>query len=687
MLQVPFNDLAQSLKKSGLPGTSSSAFGVPENADFFVDPVLVVKEKLSDLSSEVILVSARGAAGKSRTALELAARSGAPLWRLEADDAVGRAALPLKLNTYLSSVDAFSDIAQLPERPALFIDSLDEARSRVSSQSWEEFLDSISEAASRGLQVVLFGRDRTLEDVWLKLEDAGRSIAWLEVSHFPNEAQRTYIDSRTRENKKNVTIDTDDPYYQEAREELLTVLSRALDAESAETFVGYPPVLDAVATVLVYDQNHFKLAQEFSSQMSGSRPMEVLRRILADLLIREQGKLKPLAEDLGLDPTAVYSADEQIQWLWHDLINSDAPNLEYISDAAKRHDYQRGLQRFLDDHPFRAEKYWASTVFEAYATAERIGKNLSPGTLYDVGTHSGLLFDFTATAQAGSETVLDEWQFAALHASILAGESPGSAATVSAVKTEDEIFNGSMEVTRTNGTLHLEFALVPDDPDSLVLVGPLESLTISTPGAITIPPLDKGRLIGPDLFLRCDSIKIEGTDVQFARTPSSAAADGMDIHIEVTGSNISLAPSISVAPTSDSFELAVSESVQVAYPWFDYRTRLETDDAIDLRSKTIRFLSKLQNLARTHGHSDGRATFFMKLQGRQPLKAAQLREVLSVLKSKGAIRFQNDLIFLTSEADQHRFSGKALPGQRTILQEWDYWGPIVEEIEKVLEPA
>jgi hypothetical protein len=189
MHQVPFNDLAQSLKNSGLPGTSSSPFGIPESADFFVDPVLVVKENLSNLSSEVILVSARGAAGKSRTAWELAVRSGAPLWRLEADDAVGRAALPLKLNTYLASVNALSDIAQLPERPALFIDSLDEARSRVSSQSWEEFLDSVSEAASRGLQVVLFGRDRTLEDVWLKLEDAGRSIAWLEVSHFPSEAQ------------------------------------------------------------------------------------------------------------------------------------------------------------------------------------------------------------------------------------------------------------------------------------------------------------------------------------------------------------------------------------------------------------------------------------------------------------------------------------------------------------------
>lgn len=111
------------------------------------------------------------------------------------------------------------------------------------------------------------------------------------------------------------------------------------------------------------------------------------------------------------------------------------------------------------------------------------------------------------------------------------------------------------------------------------------------------------------------------------------------------------------------------------------------DETIDPQSRSIRFLNKLQNLARTHGHDDGRATFFMKLQGRQPIKADKLRAVLAFLESQGSVRLQGDLVFLTSEADRHRFSGKGVPGQRTIRDEWDYWGPIVEGLENVLGPV
>ena len=684
MREITFQDLATALSGSSLAGAGSEAFAVPPPAGFFVDPVLVVKEELDDLQSEIILVSARGAAGKSRSATELASQTQAPLWRLERDDAVGRAALPFKLNTYLGAVNALDDIAMRPTRPTLFIDSLDEARSRVSAQSWEEFLDSVAEAVGRGLRIVLFGRDRTLEEVWLKLADAGRSIAWLEVSHFPGPSQRDYIDGRVREG--NAAIPTDGVHYVAARDALLAALAGSVDDGSADTFVGYAPVLDAVATVLLREQNYFRLEQEFASAIGGSRHIEVLRRILHGLLERDQRKLETLAQDLGLDPTAIYTPGEQIEWLWHDLIGSAEPSLGYITDPAKEHDYRQKLRQFLDDHPFRSERRWASAVFEAYAAAERLEKAFPPKTLVEVGTHSGLLFDFVA---AGSDQglVIDEWQFAALHASILAGESAGSAATVSAVQSGDLSFEGNMEVTRPSGALSLSFTMVPEKSEVVALVGPLESLTLSTPGAILVPPLDSGKVIGSDLYLRCESLHIEGNEARFARTSASAVDEGTDIRIEVTGSSVILPPVISVSPTDGTFELAVTEDVQVVYPWINYRTVLDVDEGVDPQSKAIRFLKKLQSLARTHGHRDGRATFFMKLQGRQPLKAAELREVLAVLESKGVVRIEGLLVFLTPEADEHRFSGKEVSGQRTIEQDWDYWGPIVQSIESVLTPA
>lgn len=121
---------------------------------------------------------------------------------------------------------------------------------------------------------------------------------------------------------------------------------------------------------------------------------------------------------------------------------------------------------------------------------------------------------------------------------------------------------------------------------------------------------------------------------------------------------MSVPPLVSVDRVPGSFEFAVVNSVSLVFPWIQYQVPLDTEDEIDPRSKAIRFLSTLQNLARAHGHRDGRATFSMKLQGRQALKADQLRAVLDVLTSHGAARIDGELVFRTTEADKHRFSGK-----------------------------
>jgi len=680
MQTIGFDELASVLLGSGLPGVGSEAFAIPQTVGFFVDPELVVKEELDNIRAEIILISARGAAGKTRTATELAVKTQAPLWRLERDSAVGGAALPLNLNTYLGSVNALRDIADRPVSPTLLIDSLDEARARVSPRSWDEFLGSVATAAQNGLRVVLFGRDRTLEEAWLKLADARLSIAWLEVSHFPSVSQRDYIDGRVLERRPDAL---NGAYYVSAREALITALAGSVDNASVETFVGYAPVLDAVAAVLLEDQNHFKLQQEFSSKVGTSRHIEVLREILHGLLVREQTKLAPLATELGLDPLLLYSPDEQIDWLWHDLAGAPEPALDHIVEPDLRHEYRQRFRTFLDDHPFRSEGQWASAVFEAYAAAERIDRGLAPNSLLDVGNRSGLLFDFVAAANPAG-IVVDEWQFAALHGSILAGESIGSAATVTASQSEDIGLEGRMEVTRPSGPLSLDFALLPATSDEVVLLGPLESLTLITPAGIRIPPIESGKVIGPDLYLRCQSLHIEGPEARFARTSSNVNDDGTDVRIEVVGTSTMLPAIISVAPSEGTFELAAPAGVTLAYPWNAYQTPLETEESVDPRSRAIRFLSKLQSLARSHGHSDGRATFFMKLQGRQPIKTSQLRDVLTFLRAHGVVRAEGELVFLTAEADQHRFSGKAVPGQRTIEQEWDYWGPIVRGIEDLL---
>lgn len=62
MQRISFVDLTEAIQNGGLPGKGTAAFGIPEDAGFFVHPVLVAKEGLNDLGADVILVSARGAA-------------------------------------------------------------------------------------------------------------------------------------------------------------------------------------------------------------------------------------------------------------------------------------------------------------------------------------------------------------------------------------------------------------------------------------------------------------------------------------------------------------------------------------------------------------------------------------------------------------------------------------------------
>lgn len=680
MIQVSFPALIDALGGSGISGRGDDAFAVPSEGGFFVEPVLGVKESLSDLSADIILISARGAAGKSRTAREIAERVGAPLWMLEKDSAVGRTALPFKANSFLETVDHAAIVRSKAVKPAMLIDSLDEARSRVSAQSWEEFLDSIVEAASHGWRLILFGRDRTLEEVWLRLADAEPSLAWLEVSHFPSEAQRAYVDGRVALRGKS----TDGDYYESAREAMIEALTGSVEDESAEMFVGYAPVLDAVAAVLLEEQNHFKLAQEFTVEGGASRHLDVLRELLYELLKRDQKKLEPLALELGLDPAFVYTPSEQIDWLWHDLKDQGEPALESISDPAVKYEYRKKLRPFLDDHPFRSERFWASAVFEAYATAERLDGGLPSEILVDVGNRSGLLFDLVAARSGEADVLIDEWQFAALHSSVLAGESLGSAANVSAIQGEDSLLSGSIEVNRPSVSLTLTFTLVPDDVSSIVLYGPLESLTLATLGSVRIPSSASGRGIGPDLYIRCSALRIEGNQARFSKFAGISGADEADVRFEITTLVDVLPPMIEVEPTVASFEIAVPDGTPLAYPWVKFLVALEEDDAIDAQSIAIRFLKKLQSLARTHGHSDGRATFFMKLQGRQPIKASALKRVLAALAARNVVRLEGHLVFLTPEADQHRFSGKSAPGQRSLEQEWTYWKPIVDLIEEAM---
>lgn len=662
-------------------GEPQVSFSVRSAPEFFVNPELLVKEGLDDLDAGVILISARGAAGKTTAAHQVSYALGAPLWKLEEDAAVSATALSFVLGRYMGTFEPELAVRDL-DQPTILIDSLDEARARVSGTSWTQFIESLAAIAHEGVRLILLGRERTLEDVWLTLDDAGvKRVAWLEISHFGPAERLEYVDGGTRRKAKHPQV-VGTQHYVAARDAILASLVGSLPAEAADVFVGYAPVLDAVVAVLSNEENLFATANAYGSARGGTRALEELRRILDQLLAREQAKVSPLASDLGIEPAATYTPDEQIDWLRSALLDGPPPGLQHLKDPEVRAQYIARVSEFLNDHPFRSGDHWASAVFAAYVAWKRFHSVPGP-ELLKVGNDSGLLFDFFSLD--GSSTAIDEKQFGALHASITAGEFSGVAAAVAMVEQAAGEHEAHMRVVRAAESLEARLTVFADTPDQLKLFGPLEALTVVTGTGVTIPARQPATVLGPDLFIRCGSLTIEGGSVEFAHraVPSEDAPESGQVVFEVAG-ELALPPEIARGPLTGDFELAVPDTTRLHYPWVTYRQRFENETTADPSGRAERFLNMLMNLTRLHGHHGDRGTFVMKLQGRQSVKGEELRGVLAALTALGVVRLEDDMVYVTQEWEKHRFSGKTQAGQRLLTDLWEAWEPVVEEIKKQL---
>ncbi|WP_412520880.1 hypothetical protein K8Z49_23150 [Actinomadura madurae] len=683
--QLSFPEFVTALGEVGFPGVPQAAFKVAESGPLFVPPTMVLREEYlgpGGLEAPVVLVSARGAAGKSRTAEELSYRLGAPLWKLEQDKAVSGTSLFYVLGQYLGSADVPGRLAQ-QSNPMILIDSLDEARALVSGTSWADFVESIATAHQHGCRFVLFGRERTLDEVWFDLAAADVDTAWLEISHFGPQERCAYVDGVVRRRSGSTTLEG--TFYRAARDAVLDSVAGAVSGQDAETFAGYPPVLDAVAAVLLREDNHYALAQNFGSTGQGTDRLTELQRVLEDLLKRDQDKMAKLADEIGLDPAVVYPPDEQLRWLCHDLEKGPEPDLSHITDLKVRHDYREKIRSFVADHPFRNEGRWASTVFAAYTASQLFGSLINGQRLIEIGNDSSLLFDLVALQD---DPMVDDWEFAALHASITAGEFSGALATVTAIETDGGYYEVTMSLQKADAPYEKTFTMIPETEQVLHLHGPVEGLTVSTSATLEIPARRTPVVLGPDVFLHCNTLTIKGTAVEFAHRVGPAAdngeSDGM-VTIEVVNPGLDLPHMITREPRNGTFELRVPEGTTLHYPWVGYRAMLELPHKINANDRAVRFLNMFMNLTRAHGHRGERGTFIHKLRGRQALKGTDFQAAVQVLQTRGIARLDGQMIYLRKEHEPYRFSGKAIDGQRLIKDVWDHWGPVIDEITQCID--
>jgi hypothetical protein len=669
--QLRFLEVFERLPAGGLLGTSSDAFGIAEMPEPFVAPTL--RTVLVSDDPRVTFVSARGATGKSVFAERLSAMKRAPLWRLDQDTGVSADAFAAKLTAFLgpNGVRRFRSEAGA----LVIIDALDEARMRVSGLSWTEFLDSLVEHIDPGGNLILLGRERIVEDVWLHLEDANVECAWYEISHFDRSQRVQYVDARVAaRNARNTGT-----AYVAARDAALDALEDTVDPELSEAFVGYAPVLDAVVALLA-DKNLAAVSNTFSGPVRAAERVSVLITILKSLLNRERDKTSPAVQELGLPTESAYGPDEQLEWLSAEIFGGREPELSWCPPE-QRGDYVKRIREFLRDHPFRSEQRWASPVFSAYAAARRFGDVRIRESLHSVGLQTGLLYDFV-TAE-GEATVLDEWQFAALHASMLSAEWQSLEVEVSiepsATAEPSESAKGEFLLFESGQTRRTRFELVLDHPGAIVLMGPTSFLSVDFDGNVRLRSPSQSLTLGPECFIHGDMLDVRADTIEIARRaiPGSTTEDP-SVVLEAT-SRIAIEGVLVGRPTPEIFEIRLPDDQPLVYPWVTFRSPVSMSEA-DPDERATRFLKMLMVLLRRHGHSGRMAVFDKKLHGRQAIKQGAFRNAIQELEKLRIVSYEEPLIYLEPEWEEHRFSGKGLDGFPTLEDKRDEWREALERV-------
>ena len=368
---------------------TNSFFLVDDRIDPYVPPTFSKIEYPTENPS-IVLVSAMGASGKTMTAQALAFDTKIPMLDLAKHDAVGDRTLTGVLTDAYPTAKIGDVLAGLHQGTcAVIVDGIDEARSKINEQAFEAFLNDIIRLSSNsiGPAIVILGRSQVLLSVWCYLVDHHAAVGLIEIDQFDLPHARQYIDAYARPR------DTSGQQhgYETARDHVLGKLGAAFRDQEDTTpgaflsFIGYPPVLDAIATLLKEEPNYFRIQQALSAEHTGRLESDLLIRISDYLLDREKrDKAIPnfIDEMISGRPRedllreSLFSKDEQCARV---LARALSRELDYqpicshdLNDQMKEElnaRYENAVESWISGHPFlkKEEDRVHNAVFAAVA--------------------------------------------------------------------------------------------------------------------------------------------------------------------------------------------------------------------------------------------------------------------------------------------------------------------------------
>ncbi len=367
-------------------------------------------------NSRFILFSAPGATGKSALAKYLSYTFNGLLWDLS-KIRIGENSFT---GTIIQSIgnEQYSDfIKRLNNSDALLvIDAFDEAEMISGRKMINSFILEINKSVSGCVtpQVILLARTETAQAIAAFCKENKIAISHYEIGFFTEGQAKEFVISTLNNRGKRVT-----PAKKECVVQYFTRIRQTIrDENEINSFIGYAPVLETIATDIGDEDNTAKI---LSSLQFGTHSIDFVSNIMLKLLERESGKVKSAfqlkCETRGCDFDqwqSLYSEEEQLVRIMYYIIFNDIDagfNPNRIP-AALFPDYLDILQGIIPQHPFLQQRNgslayeFTGPAFRDYAIAKLFSipeynyyadwyiENLSTGTLRASYFPSQLLWEY-----------------------------------------------------------------------------------------------------------------------------------------------------------------------------------------------------------------------------------------------------------------------------------------------------
>lgn len=341
-----------------------------DSEPFFVSPKLTAVKtdnRVSTVNPKFVLFSAPGATGKSTLAKYVAAKYNALYWDLPKTDKIGTGTFDGSILRAVGAPKYSEFIANLNDSKALLvIDAFDEAEIISGRKMLSTFISDISVHLTNysAPSVFLLARTETAQYIASFCAENSIPIAQYEIGFFQETAAKSFIAQSIVEKGKTPTpadLECINAYYD--------VVQRNITAEESQSFLGYAPVLQAIAVHIKQYGNRSKLLSELSNQRDCTA---VIMTIMNDLLFREQTKkvvpafekrCKEVCPEFT-DWDKVYSKKEQLVRLINYILFEDTKFSNYPIDLPPQlvDEYQSLLDLFVPQHPFVRNSYIENTT-------------------------------------------------------------------------------------------------------------------------------------------------------------------------------------------------------------------------------------------------------------------------------------------------------------------------------------